>query len=75
MRGFLRRAGAALGRAIVSLGYGPRSGEAPPVDDARGCMSTTLAATGTMDTAFAPTGTMTTSFAATGVMATTFEVC
>lgn len=65
---------ARLGRLLITRGLGSE-GEPPPVDDARGCMSTTLAATGTMDTAFAPTGTMTTSLAATGVMVTTFEVC
>lgn len=75
MRGFLSRAGAALGRAIVSLGYGPVSGEAPPVDTSRGCMATSARATGVMETAAAQLGTMETTAGATGVMVTTARAC
>lgn len=75
MRGFLARASAALGRAIVSLGYGPVSGEAPPVDTSRGCMTIDLAATGTMTIDASATGTMTIEPLATGTMTIEFEAC
>ena len=40
MRGFLGRAGALLGRALVSFGLGSQgSGEAPVVDRSRGCLT------------------------------------
>lgn len=74
MRGFLRRAGAHLGRVLVSFGLGGVSGAAPVVD-AAGCGHMTITPTATGAMTVDPTATGVFRVDPTAEATLTFESC
>lgn len=75
MKGFLRRAGAHLGRALVSFGLGGASGDAPVVVDHAGCGHMAIEPTSQSTMVFDPTATGVLLVEATSRSTLTFETC